>query len=208
MIALEVDRRGFAACPPQSEPIAEFAETISQLRIAFYRDARAEEEPSQRLLPVDFSTRSAFRIECELPGALVFGSRVRLIHDTSDCKLVASELEDPGVVLADPTLKSKARKKGPKLADHVRSISATHIEDPKLKKFVAEAVTRSGSDGMINGGSRRNSRDIGEAKMRCTYLLPSSKKCKNNEDIWIISSRYKLRSEGESVYSVMKLIFL
>ena len=37
LVALEVDRMGFAASPPMLEPVAEHAETVSQLRIARYR---------------------------------------------------------------------------------------------------------------------------------------------------------------------------
>jgi hypothetical protein len=37
LIALEADRRGFVANPPQHEPIPEHLEKVSQARIAFYR---------------------------------------------------------------------------------------------------------------------------------------------------------------------------
>jgi hypothetical protein len=37
LIALEADRKGFVANPPQNEPVAEVSECVSHTRLAFYR---------------------------------------------------------------------------------------------------------------------------------------------------------------------------
>ena len=127
-----------------------------------------DEDISRRELPEDFSVRCVFRIECELPGNLVYGSRVRLVHLASDCKMVASTVVDPLVAFKDAS-RSPAEPE--------------ELLDSAMMK-------------------RRSSSKPKQSELRCVFLRRAHKKFPNNEDIWVTVSRYKMREEGESIYSV------
>ena len=131
-----------------------------------------DEDVSKRELPADFNVGCVFRIECELPGNLVYGSRVRLIHVTSDCKMVASDAVDPFVRFDDVDLLGTAKQ-------------------PKLKRNTSQ-------ESLIHH----------DARMHCTYFRKSQKRFPGDEDIWVITSRFKLREEGEPVYSSDAVMFL
>jgi hypothetical protein len=121
------------------------------------------------LLPSDFSTRCVYKIECEVPGSLVYGSRVRLLHSATGSKIVASEIIDDAIHF---DIKPK--------------------EDPLTQtEILASTIVK-----------RRNSLKAPETQLNCAFLRNVGDKYPNYEDIWIVVSRYKLREEGEQVYSV------
>jgi hypothetical protein len=126
-----------------------------------------DDEPSKRLLPFDFSTRCVFRIESELTDALVYGSRVRLIHHATECKLVATKVVDPSITFHKST-----------------QDDANNLKKKRRSKKIIEI-----EDGTSN-------------RLQCISLVTSSKMSKNNDDIWVVASRYKMREEGESIYVV------
>lgn len=168
-------------------------------------------DPHKRALPCDFSTRCVFRLECEVPGPLVYGSRVRLVHELTDSKLVASEIiescssfEQLNEVAMDITAPQPLGR----VKRQTSGQDVTPVKSMMMKKSSSRASFRKISSAhSFNFSVNESGKDLdsdgpAESKLLCTFLRKRNKPYKNFEDIWILSSRYKLRLEGEPIYAV------
>jgi hypothetical protein len=133
---------------------------------------------------------SVFRIECELSGPLVYGSRVRLLHYTTDSKVVASDIVDTSAVFAPMHRDSIASHVQLRRTTSIRRVTAT----PTLK--LRKSLTSSSIHSVADVASE-------SSKLHCIYMRRKNRHYKNFEDVWVVTSRYKLRLEGESIYEVL-----
>jgi hypothetical protein len=119
----------------------------------------------------------------------VYGSRVRLLHYTTDSKVVASDIVDTSAVFT-PTHRDSNASVQIRRTTSIRRVTAT----PTLK--LRKSLTTSSIHSVADVASETS-------KLHCVYMRRKNRHYKNFEDVWVVTSRYKLRLEGESIYEVI-----